>query len=98
MPPRSAAPSISEPPASSHEILRMITPVIGGRPQRDQGRSTSWQSTRLVVVSGSLALAAHLSLDGPPKPSQDHPREGNCGYQNADKNRFFIHGGMALWH
>jgi hypothetical protein len=50
------------------------------------------------VVSGSLALAAHLSLDGPPKPSQDHPREGNCGYQNADKNRFFIHGGMALWH
>jgi hypothetical protein len=48
------------------------------------------------VVSGSLALAAHLSLDGPPKPSQDHPREGNCGRQNADKNRLFIHGALAL--
>jgi hypothetical protein len=28
----------------------------------------------------------------------DHPREGNCGHQNADEDRFFIHGGMALWH
>ena len=25
-------------------------------------------------------------------------REGNCGHQNADEDRFFIHGGMALWH